>query len=126
MVESINPKPEPGYDCDAVITNSRRLLESVLVGFPPGAKAPVPGGVQAELRRIFEQLDKILKDQGVDRTAVASARLYLQRVNEDIAAANVVYKEFFGSHRPSRRAYGVDLQVGMSIEAAFVVELPDS
>jgi enamine deaminase RidA (YjgF/YER057c/UK114 family) len=126
MVEIINPKPEPGYDCDAVITNSRRLLEAVLVGFLPGGKAPVPGGVQAELRCIFDQLDKILKDQGVDRTAVASARLYLEHVNEEIAAANVVYKEFFGAHRPSRRAYGVDLQGGMAIEAAFVVELPDA
>lgn len=126
MVEFINPKPEPGYDCDAVITNSRRLLESVLVGFLPGTTAPAPGGVQAELRCIFDQLDKILKDQGVDRTAVASARLYLERVNKDIAAANVVYKEYFGAHRPSRRAYGVDLQAGLSIEAAFVVELPES
>jgi len=32
-------------------------------------------------------------------------------------------KEYFGDHQPSRRAYGVDLQNGLSIEAAFVAEL---
>ena len=124
-MEFINPKPDFPFS-DAIITNSSRLLETVLVGFPPGGTGPVKGGVQAELQRILEQLDQILKDQGVDKTAVASVRLYLERVNEDIAAANEVYKEYFGDHKPSRRAYGVDLQAGMSIEAAFVVELPES
>ena len=124
-MEFINPKPDFPFS-DAIITNSGRLLESVLVGMPPGGTSPVEGGVQAELRRILEQLDQILKDQGVDKTAVASVRLYLERVNEDIAAANEVYKEYFGNHKPSRRAYGVDLQAGMSIEAAFVVELPET
>ena len=126
-MELINSKPDfPFPFSDGVITNSRRLLETVLVGFPPEGNAPVPGGLQAELRRIFEQLDQILAGQGVDKTSVASVRLYLQRVNDEIGAANEVYKEYFGDHKPSRRAYGVDLQVGMSIEAAFVVELPDA
>ena len=124
-MEFINPKPDFPFS-DAIITNSKRQLETVLVGFPPGGDAPVPGGVQEELRRIFEQLDEILADQGVDKTAVASARLYLENVNIDIQAANVVWCEYFGDHKPSRRAYGVDLQSGMSIEAAFVAELPDA
>lgn len=124
-MEFINPKPDFPFS-DAVITNSPRLLEAVLVGFPPGGSAPIPGGIKAEFGRIFEQLDQLLKDQSVDKTAVASVRLYLQRVNEEIGAANEVYKEYFGDHKPSRRAYGVDLQSGMSVEAAFVVELPES
>ena len=126
-MEFINSKPDfPFPFSDGVITNSRRLLETVLVGLPPGGSSPVPGGLKAELRRIFEQLEQILADQGVDKTAVASVRLYLQRVNDEIGAANEVYREYFGDHKPSRRAYGVDLQLGMSIEAAFVVELPDA
>ena len=124
-MEFINPKPDFPFS-DAVITHSGRLLETVLVGFPPGGSAPVPGGVQPELRRIFEQLDQILADQGVDHTAVASVRFYLERVSEEISDANEVYVEYFKDHKPSRRAYGVDLQSGMSIEAAFVVELPEA
>ncbi len=55
---------------------------------------------------------------------MASVRLYLQEVNRDIGTVNVLYKEYFGAHSPSRRAYGVDLRAGMLIEGAFVIELP--
>jgi enamine deaminase RidA (YjgF/YER057c/UK114 family) len=96
----------------------------VLTGIPPGQNKPVSGGVKAELAEIFSQLDEILAEAGVSKTAVVSARLYLQDVNRDIADANELYKEYFGTHSPNRRAYGVDLQVGMLIEGAFVAELP--
>ena len=109
-----------------VITTSSRLLETVLVGLAPGTHEPVPGGAGKEMERVFEQLEEVLKGQGVDRTAVASVRLYLQNVNEDIGAVNDVYRAYFGDHQPCRRAYGVDLQLGMKLETAFVIELPEA
>jgi len=108
---------------DAVI-HSGRVLETVLTGIPPGADRPVSGGVVEELQEIFRQLDAILGKAGVTRDAIASVRLYLADVNRDIAVVNKAYAEYFGSHPPSRRAYGVTLQLGMLIEAAFVAELP--
>jgi len=110
---------------DAVI-HSGRVLETVLTPIPKGQKAPVPGGPQAEMREIFRRLDEILAQAGVDKTAIVSARLYLQEVNRDIAAVNEVWVEYFGSHPPNRRAYGVDLQAGMLVEAGFVAEIPES
>ncbi len=107
----------------AVITEGR-LFESVLTGIPEGETRPVAGGVEAEMREIFRQLDALLEQAGLQRTHVASVRLYLQDVNRDIAAVNAVYKEYFGDHPPCRRAYGVDLQSGMLVEAAFVAEFP--
>lgn len=112
------------FPISAAVIHSGRTLETVLTGIPPGAVKPIAGGVHAELREIFRQLDGILAQAGVDKTAIASVRLYLQEVNRDIAAANEVYREYFGTHPPCRRAYGVDLQVGMLIEAAITVELP--
>lgn len=112
------------FPFSAAVIHSGRVLEAVLTGIPPGENRPVPGGVSAEMREIFRQLDEILKLAGVDRTAIASVRLYLQDVLQDIADVNAVYKWYFGSHPPNRRAYGVDLQSGMRIEAAFVAELP--
>jgi 2-iminobutanoate/2-iminopropanoate deaminase len=106
-----------------VITQGR-LLEMVVTGIPDGADRPVPGGAAAEMREIFRQLDLLLAEVKLDRTHLASVRLYLQHVNRDIAAVNEVYREYFGSHPPCRRAYGVDLQAGMLVEAAFVAELP--
>lgn len=99
-------------------------MEAVLTGIPPGANAPVPGGVAAEMREIFRQYDDLLQQAGVDRTAVVSVRLYLQEVVRDIAEVNQIYREYFGTHPPNRRAYGVDLQIGMLVEAAIVAELP--
>lgn len=84
----------------------------------------MPGGVAEELQEIFRQLDEILAMAGVDKTAVCSARLYLADVLHDIAAVNSVYKQYFGSHPPNRRAYGVVLQSGMLVEAAFIAEVP--
>ena len=103
---------------------SGRVLKTVLVGIVPGEEAPIPGGVEAELREIFRQLDAILSLAGVDKRAIASVRLYLQEVNRDIAAVNAIYKEYFGSHPPNRQALGGYLQRGMLIEAAVLAELP--
>lgn len=114
----------PNFPFSSAVIYSGRTLETVLTGIPTGEKSPVAGGVTAELREIFRQLDQILVAAGVDKTAIVSARLYLQDVLRDIAEVNNVYKEYFGSHPPNRRAYGVNLQSGMLIEAAFVAECP--
>lgn len=105
------------------VIHSGRTLETVLTGIAPGAAQPVPGGVIAELEEIFRQLDEVLAAAGAHKTAVVSVRLYLQDVLRDIAAVNQAYSAYFGTHPPNRRAYGVNLQSGMLIEAAFVAEL---
>jgi len=112
------------FPFSAAVIHSGRTLEAVLTGIPPGQEKPAPGGAAGELREIFHQLDEILILAGVGKTAVASVRLYLQHVLRDIPEVNAVYKEYFGDHSPNRRAYGVDLQSGMLVEAAFVAELP--
>ena len=117
-------RTSPTFPFSSAVIHSGRTLETVLTGIKPGESKPVEGGIVAELKEIFQQLDEILAEAGVDKTAVVSARLYLQDVVGEIAVANEIYKEYFGTHPPNRRAYGVNLQVGMRIEAAFVAELP--
>lgn len=112
------------FPFSAAVIHSGRTLETVLTGIPQGKEKPVPGGATAELREIFRQLDEILALVRVERTCIVSARLYLQDVLSDIAQVNIVYREYFGTHPPNRRAYGVVLQSGMLIEAAFVAEVP--
>lgn len=116
-------KTSPDFPFSAAVIHSGRTLEAVLTGIPAGSKTPIPGGVKEELREIFRQLDELLAMAHVTKNAVCSVRLYLQDVLGDIAEVNAVYKEYFGLHPPNRRAYGVTLQSGMLIEAAFVVEL---
>ena len=110
---------------NSAVIHSGRTLETVLTGMKPGTTTPVEGGAAMELREIFRQLDEILATAGVDKTSVCSARIYLQHVNRDVGEINIVWKEYFGTHPPNRRCYGVDLQSGMLVEAGFVAELPD-
>lgn len=117
-------RTSPTFPFSAAVIHSGPTLETVLVGIRPGETTPVQGGVEAELREIFRQLDDILAQAGADKRTIVSVRLYLQHVMEDIARVNVIYREYFGDHPPNRRAYGVNLQTGMQIEAAFVAELP--
>ena len=62
----------------------------------------------------------------MDKTHICSVRLYLQHVTRDIGQVNEVYAVYFGAHPPNGLAYGVDLQVGMLVEASCVAEFLDS
>jgi enamine deaminase RidA (YjgF/YER057c/UK114 family) len=119
-------RTNPNFPFSSAVVHSGRTLETVLMGIVPGDKSPAPGGVAAELREIFRQLDEILAETGLQKTAIVSVRLYLQEVLRDIGEVNGVYRDYFGSHPPNRRAYGVNLQSGMLVEAAFVAELPET
>jgi enamine deaminase RidA (YjgF/YER057c/UK114 family) len=114
------------FPFSAAVIHSGSTLEAVITSIPPGQDKPVAGGAAVELREIFRQLDEILAMAGVEKTSIVSVRLYLQHLLRDIAEVNLAYKEYFAAHPPNRRAYGVDLQSGMLVEAAFVAELPSS
>lgn len=114
----------PTFPISSAVVYKGKVLEAVVTGIPDGSRTPVSGGPAAEMREIFKQLDELLASVGLDRTHICSARLYLEHVVRDIAEVNAVYREYFGSHTPNRRAYGVDLQAGMLVEAAFVAEFP--
>jgi enamine deaminase RidA (YjgF/YER057c/UK114 family) len=116
----------PDFPISSAVIHSGRVFEAVVTGIPDDSNQPVPGGAAAEMREIFRQLDNLLHMAGIDKTAICSVRLYLQHVNRDIKEVNEVYKDYFATHPPNRRAYGVDLQAGMLIEAAFVAEMPES
>ena len=115
---------DTNFPISSAVVHSGRVFEAVVTGIPDGESKPVPGGAAAEMREIFRQLDILLAAAGVDRNAVCTARLYLQDVRAEIASVNVVWKEYFGEHPVVRRAYGVELQSGMRVEAAFTAELP--
>ena len=112
------------FPISSAVIHNGRMLEAVVTGIPDGSRAPVPGGAAAEMREAFRQLDLLLAEAGVDRRAICTARLYLHDVLADIAAVNAVWQDYFADHPVVRRAYGVVLQSGMRVEAAFTAELP--
>jgi len=115
----------PDFPISSAVIYKGKVMEAVITGIPDGSNKPVAGGAAAEMREIFSQLDGLLATAGLNRTHICSVRLYLQHVVRDIAEVNAVYREYFGTHSPNRRAYGVDLQAGMLVEAAIVAEFPE-
>ena len=118
-------KTRKGFPASSAVVHSGKVLETVLTGIPDGSDGPVAGGAGAEVREVFRQLDEVLAEAGLSKTNVCSARIYLEHVNRDVAAINEAWTEYFGDHPPNRRCYGVDLQMGMLVEAAFVAEFPE-
>lgn len=112
------------FPISSAVVHGGKVFEAVVTGIPDGSHEPVAGGAAAEMREAFRQLDRLLAEAGIDRFAICTARLYLQDVRAEIAAVNAVWKEYFGNHPVCRRAYGVELQAGMRVEAAFTAELP--
>ncbi len=117
-------RSNPNFPFSSAVIHEGKVLETVLTGIAAGEKTPVEGGIEAEAREIFRQLDEILAEVGLSKKNLCSARVYLQDVNGEVAAFNEIWAEYLGDHPVNRRCYGVDLQVGMRVEAAFVAEFP--
>lgn len=112
------------FPISSAVVHTGKVFEAVVTGIPDGQSKPVAGGAAAEMREAFRQLDLLLAQAGVDRKAVCTARIYLHDVLHDVSEINVVWKEYFGEHPVVRRCYGVVLQAGMRVEAAFTAEVP--
>ena len=76
----------------------------------------VVDGFEAQLRQIFANLERLLADDGVDRTQIARITVFLADM-ADYATLNEVYLEWFGDHRPARTAIAVkELPFGALVE----------
>lgn len=120
VVRLIRTRPS---DCiSSGVAHSGSVVEVVLTGIPQGESHPVAGGVTPEIVEIFRQLDEILLAEDLSRLHICSGRVYLADVGQ-VEAVDVEWRRYFEDHAPNRRCYGVALQLGMQVEAAFVIEV---
>lgn len=69
---------------------------------------PLPGGVEAQTRRVMDNLIIVLRNLGLGLEHVLQARAYLTHFEEDYAAMNEVYASYFAAdRRPARTCIGV-------------------
>ena len=113
------------FPFSSAVIHSGKVLETVLTGIPNGQDSPVSGGAGLEMREIFHQLDEILKNEGLSKRNLCSARIYVQHVTRDVGDINIEWSKYLGDHPINRRCYGVELQNGMLVEACFVAEIPE-
>jgi reactive intermediate/imine deaminase len=75
---------------------------------PEDDKAPLPAGIEAQTRRVMDNLLLVLKGVGLGLEQVVSARVYLTHFERDYSPMNEVYRSYFAKDRlPARTCVGV-------------------
>ena len=77
------------------------LFLSGQVPLDPATGNLVDGGIEAETRQVFQNIEEILKAAGASFDAVVSATVYLADMN-DFAKVNEIYGTYFSSPAPAR------------------------
>jgi 2-iminobutanoate/2-iminopropanoate deaminase len=75
---------------------------------PDDDLAPLPEGIEAQTRRVIENLKRVLSGAGSALDRVVFARVYLTHFERDYAAMNAVYRSYFAAEKlPARTCIGV-------------------
>jgi reactive intermediate/imine deaminase len=75
---------------------------------PNDDAAPLPAGIEAQTRRVIDNLILVLRGLGLDLGSVVAARVFLTHFERDYALMNTVYRSYVPSQRlPARTCIGV-------------------
>lgn len=93
---------------------------------PAAPDAPLPEGVEAQTRRVMQNLAIVLEGIGLGFEHVTMARIYLTQFERDYAALNAIWPGFFTPGKlPARTAIGVTaLAVGALVEIDLIAKRP--
>ena len=93
---------------------------------PAAPDAPLPEGIEAQTRRVIENLKIVLGGIGLGLEHVVMTRIYLTEFNRDYAALNALWPDFFAPGKlPARTTVGVTaLAVGALVEIDLVAKRP--
>ncbi len=88
---------------------------------PAAPNAPLPDGVEAQTRRVMENLKIVLGGIGLGLEHVLQARVYLTHFDRDYASMNTTYQSYFQPGRlPARTCVGV---TGLAVNALVEIDL---
>ena len=88
---------------------------------PDDDSAPLPEGVEAQTRRVMDNLIIVLEGLGLDLSHVLSCRVYLTEFARDYEVMNQTYRAYFAAGRlPARTCIGV---TGLAREALVEIDM---
>lgn len=93
---------------------------------PRNPDLPPPWGIEAQTKRVIENLKIVLGDIGMGLEHVTMARIYLTDFERDYAALNLLWPSFWEEGKlPARTTVGVTaLAVGALVEIDLVARRP--
>lgn len=93
---------------------------------PDHPSKPMPDGIEAQTRRVMDNLALVLGELGLGLEHVTSARAFLTHFERDYAAMNEVYASYFpADRRPARTCVGISaLARGALVEIDMIARRP--
>ena len=119
------PRPVAPFS-HAVETDGWVILTGQMPTDPDAPDAPLPDGVEAQTRRVMDNLALILSELDLDLSHVVQCRCYLTEFERDYAVFNDTYQSYFPpDRRPARTTVGVTaLAVGALVEIDCIARRP--
>ena len=106
----------------AVETDGWVFLTGQMPTWPDDPDRPLPEGIEAQTRRVMDNLIIVLEGMSLTLADVVQARVYLTRFDRDYAAMNEIYRSYFEVGKlPARTCVGVSgLAVGALVEIDMI------
>lgn len=112
----------PGKDANPALPFSAAVRVGDLyflsgqIGAKPGAMAVVEGGIGPETRQILDNIDRVLKENGLSKKDVVKCTAMLADIAE-WGEFNKYYVQYFSAPFPARSAFGANgLALGARVE----------
>ncbi len=84
------------------------FLTGQMPTLPDDNSAPLPDSIEAQTRRVMDNLIIVLRGLGLGLQHVVNVRAYLAQFDQDYAPMNAVYRSYFPPDRlPARTCVGV-------------------
>ena len=102
------------------------FLTGQMPTYPGEPQRALPEGVEAQTRRVMDNLIIVLNGMGLNLANAAQVRIYLTEFERDYAAMNETYQSYFEPGKlPARTCIGVTaLAVGALVEIDLVAKRP--
>src|SRR6202521_2605909 len=101
------PKPVGPYS-HVVEADGWLFVTGQLATDPDDDALPIPPGIEAQTRKVFDNLKRALAGAGAGLEHVVCARIFLTEFERDYAALNRIYRTYFPADRlPARTTVGV-------------------
>jgi 2-iminobutanoate/2-iminopropanoate deaminase len=119
------PKPVAPYS-HAVEAGPFVFVTGQLATDPDDDSTPIPEGIEAQTRKVMDNLARVLKGCGISFADVVFVRIYLTEFKRDYAAMNAIFSTYFtDGRRPGRTTVGVtDLARGGIVEIDLIAFRP--
>jgi 2-iminobutanoate/2-iminopropanoate deaminase len=115
------PKPVAPYS-HAVEAGGFVFVTGQLATDPGDDSLPIPPGIEAQTRKVMDNLNRVLKGCRLTFANVVCVRIYLTDFKGDYARMNDIFSTYFAADkRPARTTVGVtDLARGGIIEIDMI------